>query len=287
MAESGIGDFFRQLPIQLIVMFCGSCVLLLFAIGYFVFARIRRSQAEQPIGGKHTMSMVPPSSQDDMDMPDLDFLTSNPLRTSASGTYRLQLADGSLTEAAEIMVVLRDVVEGGLIVQIGAQAYRVPIQNGDSEFKRRLNHLIREIVQDGVNMGETNPPADQTPSPSPVSSTLSQPTEGKTTLPGDLPKFEMPGVSGIPMPTRFGRRPKLEKTVIPEINIVAAIEAFLQHKLSTTGAYAGRSIHVREAPGGGVTIEVDGQFYDSVDAVTDPEIRDYINATIQEWQDRQ
>ena len=101
--------------------------------------------------------------------------------------------------------------------------------------------------------------------------------------PGDLPKFKMP--DGPPVKPKRGQRPVAEP--IPEINIAASIEAFLQHKLSMTPQYATRSIHVRPASHGGVAIEVDGKFYESVGEVEDAAVRAFLSATIEEWQARQ
>jgi hypothetical protein len=101
--------------------------------------------------------------------------------------------------------------------------------------------------------------------------------------PFDLPKFKMP--DGPPVKPKRGQRPVADP--IPEINIAASIEAFLQHKLAQTPQYAGRSIHVRKAAHGGVHIEVDGIFFDSVSEVTDVGVRQYLTATIEEWQSRQ
>ena len=50
--------------------------------------------------------------------------------------------------------------------------------------------------------------------------------------------------------------------------------------------YQGRSIHVHPSPDGGVTIEVDGQYFDAVGDVTDDKVRALLSQTIQEWQTR-
>ena len=88
-----------------------------------------------------------------------------------------------------------------------------------------------------------------------------------------------------PVKPKRGQRPVAEP--IPEINIAEAIESFLQHKLAQSPEYGERSIHVRPALHGGVTIEVDGAFYEAVGEVADEEVREYLTATIAEWQARQ
>jgi hypothetical protein len=83
------------------------------------------------------------------------------------------------------------------------------------------------------------------------------------------------------------RASKSEMPPIPELNIPAAIEAYLQYKKQFSPEYAQRSIHVLPAMGGGVRIEVDGTYYESVGDVADNDIRAFLQATIQEWQKRQ
>lgn len=106
--------------------------------------------------------------------------------------------------------------------------------------------------------------------------------------PGALPDYKALGASDkVVKSGGILRRNKLELTPLPELNIAAAIEAYLQHRLGATRRFLGRRIHVHSAPGGGVRIEVDGTFFESVNDIEDDEVRDFIAATIQEWQDRQ
>jgi hypothetical protein len=44
---------------------------------------------------------------------------------------------------------------------------------------------------------------------------------------------------------------------------------------------------VRSGVGGGVQIQVDNSYFDAVGDVSDPEIRAFLSATIEEWQERQ
>lgn len=128
-----------------------------------------------------------------------------------------------------------------------------------------------------------NPLPPLKPMPAPLKTSTSEtPVVTPGSAPGDLPRFKMPDT---PIKPKRGQRPTAEP--IPEINIAASIEAFLQHKLIQTPQYAGRSIHVRPASHGGVHIEVDGIFYDSVSEVSDAGVRQYLTATIEEWQARQ
>lgn len=243
-----------------------------------------------------------------------------PVRPAAA--YRVMLNSGETADAVEVLTVLRDVADGSLIIQIGSKSYRHPAEGADADFMRRLNGALRDLnagasaptgsapapapkpaapppAASTSGVGGEDYPSFDPPSPSPTSTGTTQayrpPTSGATTsstgttqaakppLPGDLPKFRIEDQP--PMTGRRGNKgPKVE---IPEINIGASIEAFLQHKRVQNGDFSGRRIHVRSGLGGAIVIEVDGQFYDAVGDVKDPTVRAYLQETIEEWQSRQ
>ena len=101
-------------------------------------------------------------------------------------------------------------------------------------------------------------------------------------MPGDLPSFKL---DDNPF-ERPKRGKKLDLKPVPELNIAGAIEAYLQYKISHTPDYQSRSIHIYPSPDGGVSIEVDGLFYDSVGDIPDNDTREFIAGAIQEWQER-
>ena len=70
-------------------------------------------------------------------------------------------------------------------------------------------------------------------------------------------------------------------------DLAAQIEAFLQQRLTTEPDLSGRRIHVLSAPGGGVQIEVDGIYYESVGDVEDDAVRAYLKTVIADWQAQQ
>lgn len=297
--DSGFTAFFQQLPSIFIIIFCGSGALLLAVIAYLIAWRRQKAQEERAPAAPYAEPAQ--SAFVDADFPDLDdLLKTAPVTRSATGTFRLQLAEGEETEVAEVFSVLRDLSDGGLIVQIGDKAYRHPASGADAEFRRRFETALRDLAASTASAApEQAPPAPTAPSepvtetpvrPSPPAPTpspvpdLAMPDLPDIPLPGDLPKFRMPAKIETPKRGRI----KPDRTPVPEINIAAAIESFLQHKLSMTGDFAGRSIHVSQSPQhGGVLIEVDGTFFESVADITDDAVREYITATIQEWQDRQ
>lgn len=326
--DGGIGDFITQIPVGLILMFCGSGTLLVGVIAYFVYVRGRRARAAAGQGGR--------SRAADADMPDLDALTtvetyvvanppsasgaSSSARPTRTGTFTVALSEGGTAEAVEVCAILRDVVDGGLIVQIGNKAYRHPPTGADADFMRRYDAVLRGLAGKPAPTAPAPPPAASAPTatsepeaqptviepeaavepevgdaddyelpsfddlhpPSPTTPPSHSRDQSGVPMPGDLPKFKLPDT---PEPPRRGRRPPSEP--IPEINIAAAIETYLQFKRQQTGALPGRRVHIRSGVGGAVVIEVDGRFFDAVSDIDDDEVRTYISQTIAEWQERQ
>lgn len=362
---SGIEDFFGQIPPGMIIIFCGSGILLIGVLVYGFWARARRrriaaetppasvasaarTEEAQPI--MNTVNADMPSMDMDDDLPDLDVLshsgevadpvsppvpppltptmkytapsptpsmdddatTPPPAPARPAAAYRVMLNGGETADAVEVLTVLRDVADGSLIIQIGSQSFRHPAVGADADFMRRLNGALRDLnAGASAPTGSSPAPAPRPAAPPPAASSSgvgganaepSQPLStplmptppiptatstgtipaAKPPLPGDLPKFRIEDQP--PMTGRRNRGPKVE---IPEINIGASIEAFLQHKRVQNGDFNGRHIHVRSGLGGAIVIEVDGQFYDAVGDVKDPAVRAYLQETIEEWQARQ
>ncbi len=66
--------------------------------------------------------------------------------------------------------------------------------------------------------------------------------------------------------------------------IAEEIEDLLQERLRGLAEFAGREIHVRPALSGGVTIEVDGAFYQGVGEVTDEAVRALLMEVVRAWE---
>jgi hypothetical protein len=321
LAQTDSGELtgFLQQPFvgPVLGMLCVVSFLLIAVIGALVYVRHRKAQSE-PV-------MTAPSFAVDTsishDMPDLDLLVNTagmtqpaapptPTRTVRKGTFVVAVNDGDATEAVEVMVILRDLVDGKLIVQMGDKAYQSV--NNDADFKDRFNKVMRELAQVIKPVGASAPAsaqsADQSEDDSSASveevepstpslADLMQPTTSAEppkprpaappppptgVMPGDLPSFKL---DDNPY-ERPKRGQKKEVKAVPEVNIAGAIEAYLQYKLRHTPDYQGRSIHIYPSPDGGVSIEVEGRYYDAVGDIEDTEIREFIAGAIQEWQDR-
>lgn len=142
---------------------------------------------------------------------------------------------------------------------------------------------IRDLLIDN-DKSEPEKPAPK-PRAKPKTQTPPPPKHGGP-MPGDLPSFKL---DDNPLKTekkgRFGQ--KTEAEPLPELDLAAAIETYLQYKLQHTPEYMGRNIHIHGTPTGTIRIQVDESFYDFVDEVTDVEVRQFLQDTIAEWQERQ
>lgn len=326
---SDFSEFLGQPFISgILSLMCFVTLLLIATIAGIVY--MRRQKAQQKLAETAPPSFVGApayyTASSSTDMPDLNMLMSTPAapkpapvakptpppaptptpqRQARKGTFAITPKDSSQTEAVEVLTLLRDVMDGSLIVQMGDKAYQNV--NNDPEFKEKFNRLMRELGQltnkpaaeiteqqmdvaasDATTVPPPIPPASETiaaAEPSflaPKKSVRPPPMTVDGKMPGDLPSFKL---EDNPM-QKLKRGQKMDLQPVPELNIAGAIEAYLQYKLSHSSTYTGRSIHIYPAPGGGVSIEVDGQYFDAVSDVTDSAVREFLSETIAEWQER-
>lgn len=226
-----------------------------------------------------------------------------PIPGSKPGPNLVELNTGEVIEAQEVITVLRDPRDGRLVVKIDGVAYRSLVASPDvkKKFVKIMKQLSEVVTQPDASAPAQQDQQPDIPEPAPeiqpesarpeppaapatpaAASPISGPPPLRSdgTMPGDLPSFKL---DDNKPPEGKDEKP----APIPELDLAGAIEAYLQHKLDHTPHYADREIHVKPALHGGVLIQVDNEFYDSVDEVAETEIRDFLRVTIQEWQDRQ
>jgi hypothetical protein len=324
---SDLSDFLGQGFVGPVLgMLCVFAILFIAVVATLVY--VRRRKAAQVAAAIPAPASFAPFESAGQDMPDLDLLVNTaglvqsapmaaapaapPGRAPRKGTFLVAVNDGDATEAVEIMTILRDVMDGHLIVQMGDKAYQSV--NNDAEFKERFNKVMRELAQvvgkpvaqapapvanstppppvepvEAASTAEPEPPTpsladlmqpEEPPPPRPRPTAPPPPPAGM--IPGDLPSFKL---DDNPF-ERPKRGKKLDLKPVPELNIAGAIEAYLQYKISHTPEYQTRSIHIYPSPDGGVSIEVDGHFFDAVGDIPDTATREFIASAIQEWQER-
>jgi hypothetical protein len=315
-----------------------ACIPGLIFISYVVFAYMRATRKmsdnikSQPttsgannINGLDALKTARQQAQyDPSELPDLDLLTpqrpvsmpsspaqqpKNSLRTVSDSPQKLRLQGGAVTQATELLSVLRDERDGRLMVQIGDKGYRslTDAPEAKREFTKIMKELSGLIMQPDDNppsamvapepeflspetpaksMGDlfAQTPAS-TPASTPMPATPKPTVERDVLMPGDLPSYKF---DDNPATIQFGRGgvKKVEFTPPPAMDIASAIEAYLQYRLRDSD-FAERDIHVLPAIGGGVRIKVDQKFYEFVDEIDEPNVRAFVQETIAEWQERQ
>lgn len=245
-----------------------------------------------------------PASLDDM--PDLSVLSvTPPARGKAPDPSLVTLQNGLTTRAKSLLTVMRDESDGQLLVVIDGKGYRSLAAAADAkrDFTRVMKELSSVIMQPEATSEQAHEPFRP---PAPLASAadlladaqpVSVPTEAPSVrpavapraagvLPGDLPSYKFDDNPAV-IRGGVGGFKKVDFVAPPTIDIPSAIEAYLQWRLSTTGLFAGRQLHVLSAPGGGVRIRVDENYYDFVDDIEDGAAKAFIKDTIAEWQDRQ
>lgn len=300
MLGDELGGLIAQLPRGLIMMTCVAGGLWLALMVYFAVirpARRRAREAAERAAMPPPPSFVPytgdtltaPAASAAAELPDLDLLMHGHAPTPRRlGDVDVELSDGSIISATEVLVVLRDSRDGSLLLQSAGVAHSATERTPS---RAVLESVLAELRQKLPSAPAASaPPAEPSAAPRPASTAevprvVPPPPVAGGVMPGDLPKFSD---MRDEIKSRGAFRPyKSEMPPIPELNIPAAIEAYLQYKKSYSPEFAKRSIHVHAAPGGGVRIEVEGRYYDAVGDVEDADVRAFLQATIEEWQSRQ
>ncbi len=265
MESGSFADFMSQMPVELTRLFFIFLILLIMTIvGYVLIKRRETNQANQRIaGGGGLPPNQPPSAAfttPTTDIPDIDTLLAmtDPVKTASptpatntrqAGLVNIRLASGEVVEGAEMLILLRERQTNRLVVQIGDEAYTGTEDRINPEFRRRFVTLMKELSGVAPQLGR-GAKAAAAPQQAPATSPAVTNTE--------------PVASG---------------------SVAEQIEHHLQAHLRQTGAFAGRSIHVKDATDGGVRIEVDGAYFDSVGAITDPDIKRAIKKAVATWQE--
>ncbi|MBL8147142.1 MAG: hypothetical protein JNL34_12220 [Anaerolineae bacterium] len=296
-----MGEFFAQLPPIFPILLIASVLLIIAGLAILVFSGSGKKKDKKRKGGDIELPAVPamkpaksstaassPVAAGQWALPDIEQISASSAPPRPSGTYRLTLASGESVEAVEVMVLMRDVSDGTLIAQIGGNAYACPPAGADADFMRRYTIAVRDLSASAADGARPPRPASAAPPPAasqPAARSAAAPAAAVTgsDIPGDLPKFTTPETTEAP---RLGRRPA-STAPIPEINVAASIEAYLQFRLLSEERFVDRSIHVLPAGADGVRIEVDGESFGHIDDVTDPAVQAFLRETIADWQSRQ
>lgn len=282
-------EFLAQLPSSLLVVVCGAGLLLLALMIWIGYIKPRQQQRRDRRAAATRAATNPP---DPADLPDLDFLLAS-ADEAPDDPDTILLNTGEALRTEPVLSVRRDPSDGTLLVVIDGVGYRSladapQVKARFVQVMRDLNAVVGQATapaSDSPSAEPVTPPPTATP-PSPQASIPPPPVTPDGAMPGDLTDYKSIQSNVVESGGLF-KRPRIETQPVPELDIAAAIEAYLQHKLSYSPEFRGRNIHVMSAPGGGVRIQVDGKTYETVDDVEDEAARAFLVETIQEWQDRQ
>lgn len=192
--------------------------------------------------------------------------------TGSAPTVGYPSADG---EMVEVLRVLRDLADGSLVIEIGGRRYRSLSEVVDPQVKRRFLGNTQALAQFAQLSASSSPSVWSSPAP--------ETTEQASLLPlqESAPSPAVPQPASIAAPIVPQVQPSVPKTMADEI------EELIQLRLRVTPTLMRRSIHIQQAAGGGIRVEVDGMFFDSVAGVTDPEVTAFLQSIIREWESRQ
>ncbi len=199
--------------------------------------------------------------------------------------------------AIEVMRVLRDLADGSLVVEMDGQRYHSLNHIADPQVQRRFLGNAQALAQFarlstvGDNAFDLPPGEEIAPRAAPEAA----PPPTAAAPPPPPPPPPPPAVSSTreaeSMPRRrglFGLGGSKEEEEIEEPKSMAEeIEELLQYRLTLDPNLARRSIHIRPAHHGNISIEVDGQSFEGIGDIRDETVRDFIQAVIQEWEARQ
>jgi hypothetical protein len=199
-------------------------------------------------------------------------------------------------DSIELLRVWRDLSDGSLIIEIGGQRFTSVSELQGAKLDRRFMNVVRDLTAMLRAAASAPPPASpqpaaQPPQPAPAEATGKPDKPAKKSAP-PLADGELPSMAPGTMFKQMGRVAMGHKPdpieEAPVLSIPDQIEQVLQKHLADLPEYAERSIHVRPSPfGGGVRIEVDGQFFEGVGDVADDEVRALIQDAVREWEKSQ
>ena len=196
--SSDFSEFLGQPFITSILsILCVVFILLIATITAMVYVRRRKAQQKlaASVSAPPGFVTAPNYTSGGHDMPDLNLLVHTPaspavpvavkspppvaappapIRSARKGTFTITPKDGSSTEAVEVLTILRDVVDGKLLVQMGETTYNNV--NSNADFKERFNKLMREVGQmvtkPATTTSDKTEPEPQSPSDETESSAM-------------------------------------------------------------------------------------------------------------------
>ncbi|MCI0710782.1 MAG: hypothetical protein L0154_11530 [Chloroflexi bacterium] len=179
-------------------------------------------------------------------------------------------------DAVEVMRVWRDINDGALIIQMGDQLFRAIPEIRDRGIARRFIAVVQNLAQ----LATLGAAAAGLPTPNfeVTSGVVSRPGAWAQSSPAKTPSQSKPSAEALPNDTP----PAPVDT--GSLGIAAQIDRLLQLRLSQTPVFRDRTIQMGTKLDGSLKIQVDDDFYESIDEIKDHEVRDFIQQVVREWE---
>jgi hypothetical protein len=185
-------------------------------------------------------------------------------------------------DLVEVMRVYRDRRDGSLLLVAEGQQFRTLRDIDDPQIGKRLVGNAHDIAR-FARVGEIAiPPIDPLDLIPPRTTASPPPPQPVAPSPITAPPPPPPGRPLAPA----AKIEEEAEAFIPSRSMQEEIEELLQQRLPRT-PFAGRDIHVRNAVGGGILIEVDGKYFEGVGEVPYPDVQELIRSVVQEWESLQ
>jgi hypothetical protein len=196
----------------------------------------------------------------------------------------------------EVMRILRAGTLGELVIEVEGKRYRRLVDIQDGAVGRRVLLAIQELNEfAGGHARRPLPEMHRVPAPT------AQPIQGEPDFTpqqqaflADLQETQVEEAAPEPKPSlvsywrkglkRSERQAAAEAAEQEPKSFVDEIEGLLQEGLAGRPDMQGRSIHFKSTPMGDLRIEVDGSWYETVDAVPDAEAKGLLQAAIKAWE---
>ena len=193
-----------------------------------------------------------------------------------------------MDQEIEVMRVVRVPPMGKLTVQVGSTRYERLSEVGAQEVKQLLLAAIGELIvfADGyhtlVDAGVAPPTGDENVSGEPVARSMEQ-RQAAFLASLEKERDAMRPVVVDPGETVAMAAAGKDKASTT-LSIVDQIDAILQKYLIAEPKMAGRSIHLEQAPEGGLRINVDGEYFQRPAEIKEREIQLLIKMALKEWE---
>lgn len=181
----------------------------------------------------------------------------------------------------EVMRVLRVPPLGKLVVDLGGNRFMNLAEIPEPEVKRRILAAIGDLM---VFAGGYQKLVEADVAP-PLAAAV-QPAAPVLVQTRDLAPTESPtekNAAPTPRPV-VSTGPFIEPASSTMVSIASQIDGILQGYVEADSALAGRSIHLKQSPNGGLIIVVDGQAFKRPNEIEEKTVRDVIKRALKEWE---